>query len=308
MTMPRITVITPVFNQGDFVERTICSVLDQGYADLEYLVVDAGSLDDSSYVLRQYESQLTWWEAMRYESIPAAINEALGRATGEVVTILPAGDVLFPLALHEAGRAYAASREASRWTAGSCQRLNEQDEPLGGMDASISGLSLLQLTSHETDPLPLAGMFFARDVFEAHGRFDETMTQAYACEHQCRLLAAGLSPSRLPATAAGVREMDEPADPRQTLTRGLEMIGIAEHYADTMPMTQRLDVWRSCDRRRRIYAMASAELDVRHARSLLWQEVARRPWWLSDRTLRHMLVKGVEHPVPLDDQPARRAA
>jgi glycosyltransferase involved in cell wall biosynthesis len=307
MDKPRITVITPTFNHGVFIERTIVSVLDQQYANLEFLVVDAGSLDDTSFVLREYERSLTWWESRRHEHIPSAINEALARATGGIVTILPAGDVLMPFALEEAARRFTAHGDAPRWVAGCCEKINEQDEPLSAIDWPAA-FDLHHMLMHEVEPLPLSGAFFARSVFSEHGMMDEALTESYAYEFECRLLATGLTPRRLATLVASVREPDEPVDAHTLLTRGLEMIGIAERYADRLHVADRYDLWRSCDRRRRIYALAAAELDAEHARTLLWRHVARRPWWLTDETLRHMLVRGVEHAVPQDDRGIRRAA
>ncbi len=304
---PRITVITPAFNQGTFIERTVVSVLDQGYAHLEYLVVDAGSLDDTSFVLRQYERSLTWWESKQYGRVALAINEALARATGEIVTILPAGDVLMPFALEEVARRFTGHGDAPQWVIGGRETINEQDEPLGVL-TTPTHLDLARMLMHDVEVLPLAGMFFARSALTANGHLDEALDQTYGFELQCRLVASGLTPRRLAATVAGVREMDEPAEPEVLLMRGLEMVGVAERYAGHLHVSDRYELWRNCDQRRRIHAMAAAELDHQHARALLWRHVARRPWWLTDETLRHMLVHGAEHAVAPDDRITRRAA
>jgi glycosyltransferase involved in cell wall biosynthesis len=63
MQLPKISIVTPSFNQERFVEETICSVLDQGYPNLEYVVIDGGSEDNSVDIIRKYEDKLHLWAA-----------------------------------------------------------------------------------------------------------------------------------------------------------------------------------------------------------------------------------------------------
>jgi glycosyltransferase involved in cell wall biosynthesis len=117
--LPRITVVTPSLNQGRFIERTIQSVLDQQYPDLEYLVIDGGSTDGTIDLLRKFGSRIQWVsEKDRGQS--HAINKGLAKATGEICAFLNADDLYEPGALRRVGDYFAGSPERM-WLAGRCR-------------------------------------------------------------------------------------------------------------------------------------------------------------------------------------------
>ncbi len=106
-THPRISIITPSLDQGRFIEAAIRSVLSQNYPDLEYLILDGGSTDDTLQVLERYtgSSGLHWFsEPDRGQT--DAINKGLRRATGSIVAYLNADDLLLPGSLAEGGRGF----------------------------------------------------------------------------------------------------------------------------------------------------------------------------------------------------------
>jgi glycosyltransferase involved in cell wall biosynthesis len=105
--LPRITIITPSFNQGKYIEQTILSVLEQDYPNLEYIIMDGGSSDETVEIIRKYESQIAYWESKPDNGQSDAINKGLQRATGDVFNWLNSDDILEKGALQEVGKAFA---------------------------------------------------------------------------------------------------------------------------------------------------------------------------------------------------------
>ncbi|HXE53871.1 MAG TPA: glycosyltransferase family 2 protein, partial [Tepidisphaeraceae bacterium] len=111
MEFPRITVVTPSFNQAQFLEATMLSVLDQGYPNLEYMVCDGGSTDGSAELIRRHESRLAWWVSEKDTGQSNAINKGFARATGDLFCYINSDDTLAPGSLTAAAEAFKAGHE-----------------------------------------------------------------------------------------------------------------------------------------------------------------------------------------------------
>ena len=101
--MPKITIVTPSFNQGRFLESTMRSVLDQGYPHLEYMVMDGGSTDGSVDVIRRYADRLAYWQSSPDGGQAAAILQGFQRATGDILAWVNSDDLLLPGCLQAVG-------------------------------------------------------------------------------------------------------------------------------------------------------------------------------------------------------------
>jgi len=108
MTMlPRITIVTPSYNQAAFLRRTLASIHDQAYPNLEHIVIDGGSTDGSTDIIGEYAPRLAYWVSERDRGQSDAINKGFARATGAVLTWLNSDDVLLPGALRAVGQIFA---------------------------------------------------------------------------------------------------------------------------------------------------------------------------------------------------------
>ena len=117
MNLPKITVVTPSYNQGQFLEQTVKSVLEQDYPDLEYIIMDGGSTDNSVEIIKQYEPRLAYWQSRPDGGQSAAINAGFKRATGEILCWLNSDDQLLPGTLKTIGQ-YFCDHPECEWVSG----------------------------------------------------------------------------------------------------------------------------------------------------------------------------------------------
>jgi glycosyltransferase involved in cell wall biosynthesis len=193
---PRISIVTPSFNQGAFIEETILSVANQGYPNLEHIVIDGGSTDETKSVLARHSDLLAYWESEPDRGQSHAINKGMARATGEILTWLNSDDRLAPGALAAVAMAFHHSR--ADVVAGIAELY--QDNELIGRHITACGDGPLPLD----DILDLkrcwyAGQFFyqpevmfTRAMWERAGaRVDESLFYSMDYELWFRFAAAG---------------------------------------------------------------------------------------------------------------------
>jgi glycosyltransferase involved in cell wall biosynthesis len=122
---PRITLVTAVYNGERYLEETILSVIQQGYPNLEYIIVDDGSTDGTVEIIRKYEQQVTCWFSQENRGLYAALNAGFARSTGEIMGWLNANDKLHTSGLLVVGSVFSAFSEVE-WITGRPTVFNDE--------------------------------------------------------------------------------------------------------------------------------------------------------------------------------------
>lgn len=122
---PKISIITPSSNQGQFLEECIDSVLSQNYPNLEYIIMDGGSTDNSVDIIKKYEKYLTYWQSQPDEGQYDAINQGFKKTTGEIMTWLNSDDILHPQSLEIVSSLFS-QRKDIEWIMGRPNGIDEQ--------------------------------------------------------------------------------------------------------------------------------------------------------------------------------------
>jgi len=183
---PKISIITPSYNQGRYIEATIQSVLEQGYPDLEHIIVDGGSSDGTLEILARYPHLTVISEPDRGQA--DAVNKGLRLASGEIIGWLNSDDTYYPGALADA----AATIDPATGVfiaMGRCAYIDEQGTPTGTEHPSefVSHRRVVEVWKGYTIPNP--AVFFHRRVYEQCGGLDESLYLTLDYDLFCRYTA-----------------------------------------------------------------------------------------------------------------------
>ena len=177
---PKISIVTPSYNQGQYLEDTILSVLGQFYPNLEYLIYDAASSDNSVEIIKKYEDQLSFWVSQKDNGQADAINRGFLKATGEILMWLNSDDVLMPNVLHFIAEQYVKNGEGIY--CGNCIHFREVNP--NGLYASGSNVaSGYNSTSLElADTIIQPSSFWTKKVWLENGLLDDNLHYGFDWE------------------------------------------------------------------------------------------------------------------------------
>jgi glycosyltransferase involved in cell wall biosynthesis len=170
---PLVSIVTPTFNMGRFLEETIQSVLSQDYPNIEYIVMDAGSTDETLAILEKYRGRLEFHSGPDHGTADA-INKGFARLHGSVFAYLNADDIYVPGAISTAMRALASEPETGV-VYGDANWMDEGGRVLAPYPVQPFDAALLSQECFISQP----AAFIRRDAFELAGRMDPKLRYAY---------------------------------------------------------------------------------------------------------------------------------
>ena len=180
---PLVSIVTPSYNQAPFLEKTMLSVLEQDYPQIEYLVADGGSNDGSLQIIQKYADRLAWWVSEKDDGQADAINKGLRRATGEIVAWLNSDDYYMPGAISEAVRVLNENPTVGM-VYGNVQVVDESGKPINLLTYGDWGIQ--DLMSFHIIGQP--AVFMRREVLEKAGLLD--LSYHFLLDHQLWLRVA----------------------------------------------------------------------------------------------------------------------
>lgn len=187
---PFVSIVTPSFNQAEFLERTIQSVLSQDYPNLEYIIIDGGSTDGSVEIIRKYENRLAYWVSEKDKGQTNAINKGFNRAKGEIFAWLNSDDIYEPGAIQAAVEALMSDPSLG-FVYGDCNFIDSHDRIIGKFDARQTDLKKLQRGYVH---IPQQAFFFRGELWKKVGPLDESIY--FAMDYDLWLRLARIAPFR----------------------------------------------------------------------------------------------------------------
>lgn len=185
--LPKISIVTPSFNQAAFLERTIQSVVNQNYPNLEYIIIDGGSTDGSVELIKKYKKYLTYWVSEKDRGQSHAINKGLKLATGDWLAWQNSDDIYYPGVFNDVAKS-AQESPKSDLIIGNMNLIDDKDE-------IINNLKYVRPTYHsllaEGMVLTNQAAFWKRGVHEKIGFMNEGLHYGMDYDWFLRLLSAG---------------------------------------------------------------------------------------------------------------------
>ena len=187
MNYPKISIVTPSYNQFEYIEETILSVIQQNYPNLEYIIIDGGSTDGSIEIIKKYEKYLSYWISEPDTSHANALNKGFAKSTGEIMAWINSDDKYFPWSFNTIAEVYSQNPDVL-WTVGAYSNIDENGILLTEGSRAVS-LVYKNVYSYLFKDLHIQqeSVFWRRSLWDlAGGKLNEDISLLIDTELWCR--------------------------------------------------------------------------------------------------------------------------
>jgi glycosyltransferase involved in cell wall biosynthesis len=228
---PRITVVTPAFNQASYLEQTISSVLNQNYPDVEYIVIDGGSVDGSVEIIKKFQDGIAYWVSEKDRGQAHAINKGLERATGDIIAYLNSDDYYLEGTLERVAEHFASHPEVDL-IHGRCRIVDEHGAKVGERTGSITHYEEI------IDPWDVwwkernfvqPEVFWTRRIMDRVGLMREDLFWVLDYDYWVRILRAGGAVGFVDCELAAFRLHENQKSTQPALTAN-ELLSVVRPY------------------------------------------------------------------------------
>jgi glycosyltransferase involved in cell wall biosynthesis len=181
MNWPKISIITPSYNQGQYLEQTILSVIGQMYPNLEYIIMDGGSTDNSVEIIKKYEKLLSYWVSEKDEGQAHAINKGFAKATGDILAWLNSDDYYLPGTLIKVAEELKCKIHKPILVHGGCIHTHEDSLHIFARNDGNVREKLIY-----SDPFVQPSTFWTRKLWNETGFLNESMHYVFDWEWYIR--------------------------------------------------------------------------------------------------------------------------
>ena len=259
--LPLVSIITPSYNQDQFLEATIRSVLEQDYARIEYIIIDGDSKDNSRAIIERYADRLAYWESLSDRGQAHAINKGLQRAHGDILGWLNSDDILLPGVVSRIVEDFGQFPDVDV-IYGRLERIDEHGTilPTPTLPKDRVDFGLDQVLSECVVNQP--GSFWRRSAMEKVGWLDEKLRYSLDYDYWIRMALAGARFRHLPIPVAQFRLSRASKTVGQTAAFAQEQLGVLETLFGRPDLPSRLGWTAKEVRRQMLRTRASIRLNV----------------------------------------------
>jgi len=181
---PLVSIITPSYNQGKFLEETIRSIKDQTYKNIEHIIIDGGSTDNSIDIIKQYQASLAYWVSEPDNGQTDAINKGFRRAQGTIIAWLNSDDVYLPKAVETAVESLTRDPSVDMLY-GACELIDQDGRKVGLVESKAFSMRKLLMMANSYIAQPT--VFFRKNLLKSIGYLDTSLDYVMDYDYWLRI-------------------------------------------------------------------------------------------------------------------------